>query len=172
MADWRILLHSGEYFYFEHPEDCSFNINDIAHALSNICRYGGHCPRFYSVAQHSVLVSNLVPPELALVGLLHDAAEAFIGDMTKPMKEMFPTYKQMELTLEHIIAEVFNLPFPLPPEIKLADAQMLVNEQRHLMKNADPWFGSMSLTPSPVPIIPISPPAAKMLFLERYYQLI
>jgi len=173
MLGMKILLHSGEYFYFEEPEKCSFQITDIAHSLSNLCRYGGHCPEFYSVAQHSIYVSYLVPEELHLTALLHDAVEAFIGDMTKPLKELLPDYKILEARIEKAISECYNLVYPLPDEVKQADAKMLVTEQKHLLFNKDPWFGTLGQEPLPRFPGELKPPAlAKASFLSHYWDYI
>ena len=81
-----IATHAGRRFYFEAPHPDDVDITDVAHALSNLCRFTGHVNRFYSVAEHSINVSLLVPPEDALQGLLHDAHEAYIGDCSSPLK--------------------------------------------------------------------------------------
>src|SRR5262245_14828098 len=73
-----IMLYSGAWFDFLAPSESAFTIEDIAHGLSNICRYSGQCKRFYSVAEHSLLVSE-VAEGFEFAALLHDAAEAFIG---------------------------------------------------------------------------------------------
>ena len=77
---------SGLHFDYRDIMRNEVKIEDIAHALSHLCRFGGHVPRFYSVAQHSVIVSHLVPPEHALGALLHDATEAFVQDVVRPVK--------------------------------------------------------------------------------------
>lgn len=167
MPELRILLHSGEYFYFDRPEECSFKIEDIAHALSNICRYGGHCPEFYSVAQHSILVAEQVAPKYQLTALLHDATEAFIGDMVKPLKEYLPFYKEYEQKLEALISAKHGCMYPLPPQVKYADIQLLVTEQRELMGNSDPWFGA-DAEALDIRIRPVHPTMAEYAFLQFY----
>lgn len=148
-------------------------IDDIAHALSNICRFGGHCREFYSVAQHSVIVSRVVPPEFAGWGLMHDAAEAYIGDVPRPIRT--DEHRAIERGLLDDVWVVFSGALGLQrayPEsiIKHADNRVLAAEKRDLMSaEPQPWL------PLPEPIderiVPLLPRAAKRLFLERYEQL-
>ncbi len=116
------------------PEDV--DIEEIAHALGNICRFGGHVPSgFYSVGQHSVHVAQVLPPHLRLVGLLHDATEAYCGDMVRPIKHMpeMAPYREMEDAIWLAIADRFSLPLELPAAVKEADARMLQTERRDLL---------------------------------------
>lgn len=133
-----ILTADGEYFSYLNPR-CNVTLHAIARGLANTCRFAGQCNRYYSVAEHSVWVSKIVPPEFALWGLLHDAAEAFICDMPKPLKEQLPAYKAIEKYIEGPILEVFGLTGPMPAEIKTADMIMLATEQRQIMLNNDQW---------------------------------
>lgn len=166
-----ILTVSGDYFDFLNPEQSNFNIFDIAHALSNICRFTGHTKEFYSVAQHSVLVSQIVPTEFALQGLLHDGTEAFIGDVSKPLKNLLPDYREIEKRVEKAILNRFGLPEHLDPSVKKADIILLLTEQRDLMQNNDKWEGSTNYSPMEEIITPVGPAHALWMFLNRFYEL-
>ncbi|WP_209744070.1 HD family hydrolase [Klebsiella michiganensis] len=91
-----IQTFTGKHFNYLDIQQDAIEIEDIANALSNICRFAGHLPEFYSVAQHSVLTSNLVPQEFALEALLHDAAEAYLQDIPAPLKRLLPGYRAIE----------------------------------------------------------------------------
>lgn len=169
-----ILLQSGKYFSFLEPEKSDFTIHDIAHALSNICRFTGQTEHFYSVAEHSVHCSHLVPAVDALEGLLHDAAEAFVGDVSRPLKSLLPEYKVIEERVERAIAERFGLRYPWPPSVKHTDAKMLRAEQHQLMRNNDEWacLAGIDLTVlGQRELLCLRPTLAKAQFLERWTEL-
>lgn len=165
-----ILTADGNYFDFLTPDSETVTLNAIARGLANTCRFGGQCGRYYSVAEHSVWVSRLVPPELAVRGLLHDAAEAFIGDMPKPLKEMLPDYKAVETRVEAVVFAKFGFLF-LPPEIKTADRIMLATEQQQIMKNNHAWKWTANTEPADIEIACYSPDEAYAFFLERAAEL-
>lgn len=163
----------GGSFHFDGDyTENKIDIRDIAHALSMQCRFTGHCNRFYSVAEHSVWVSMIAPLELALAGLMHDAAEAYIGDVAKPLKRLLPDYALIEQRVENAIAERFGLPWPMPEAIKKADRAMLKREVEVLF----PAHVSvqLGLPGAPATVTPECwwPKRAKERFLERYRQLI
>ncbi|VWC96208.1 hypothetical protein BCO18175_03727 [Burkholderia contaminans] len=173
-----ILTASGRYFDFLSPDPDSIVIEDIATALSRICRFTGHTTRFYSVAQHSVLVSYLVPQEFALQGLLHDASEAYLGDVSSPLKQLLPDYKVIEKRVERAILERFGLPFPLHPSIKDVDLRALVGERRDFMPEpidsyrvtdsvAWSWTDGVEAAPDE-PRYAFTPEEARAMFLDRY----
>lgn len=137
------LTSSGRRFWPADPRVDDICIGDIAHALSMQCRFGGHSKAFYSVAQHSVLVARLVSPGNALVGLLHDATEAYLQDIIRPLKrELRATYKPLETAWAGAIGLVFGLGdllADLPKEVHDADRAVLVAEHRDLMAPCPQW---------------------------------
>ncbi len=163
-----ILTVSGHYFDFLQPQNNVFDIHDIAHALSHLCRFTGHTRDFYSVAQHSILVSKIVPPADALAGLLHDAAEAFLGDVASPLKQLLPEYKTIEKRVEAALLAHFGLE-ALPPSVKRADMTLLATEQRDLMP---PCVAIVDVPPLPDRIEPWVPERARTEFLARYVEII
>lgn len=165
---------SGQYFFFDSPESHNFPIEEIAHALSHICRYTGHVRQFYSVAQHSVLVSKHVPIEHAFAALMHDASEAYLGDVSSPLKQLLPDYKAYEHRVEKALFAAYGIDFPLHPCVKAADLTLLVTEQRDLMPHVNRLLDQRfwpDLPPLPEEIVPLSHRAAKDQFLRRFYEL-
>jgi len=167
VGDW-MQTYSGRRFYPLDPRAADVDIIDIAMALGNMSRYGGHC-RFYSVAEHSVMVSHAVPAELALEGLLHDATEAYITDLIRPLKRALGPandYFKIDTNIRLAIAERFGLAPTEPALVKQADVAVLGAEKAVLHPRSDPWE-----LPFPDPGLKIRcllPPASQKYFLARY----
>lgn len=142
-------------------------IEDIAHSLAYQCRFNGHSLCYYSVAEHSVIVSQFVPIELALDGLLHDASEAYLCDLPRPLKQSFHDYVKAEQNAERVIARKFGTKFPIHPAVKEIDNQILLDERDQIMV---PCEHEWSLTGNPlgVRLECWSPEEAEDRFLERY----
>jgi hypothetical protein len=171
-GDW-IQTYTGRQFWPLDPRPDEIFIEDIAHSLSNQCRYSGHCESFYSVAQHSVLVSWAVPQEYAMWGLLHDAAEAYLVDLPRPLKrfsEMGTLYRGIEAQLMLQVCSRFGLDIVEPECVKYADNVLLMTEKRDLMKHA-PAKWVETAVPLNERIYPAEPREAKAMFLRRYYAL-
>lgn len=134
-----IRTYSGKRFYILKPTTSQIDIQDITHGLSMLCRFTGHTKVFLSVAQHSCMVSDLLPDTLKLTGLLHDASENFLQDLNAPLKSILPQYKQIEEKVEKVIAKKFGLTFPFPPQVKEADLTMLASEMKWFVNSGGDW---------------------------------
>lgn len=168
---WITTL-SGQHFNFAKIEQRSICIEDIAGALSNICRFTGHLPEFYSVAQHSVQASYIVPPAFAFEALMHDAAEAYCNDISSPLKALLPDYRRIEKSVELAIAEKFGLPNQMSDAVKLADLIMLATERRDFgLDDGTPWPILKGIEPLMFTVTPLPPREARVAFLRRYNQL-
>lgn len=171
-GDW-IQTFTGRQFWPLDPKPEDVHIEDIAHALSNICRYTGHVHTFYSVAEHSVRVSRIVPPEHAMWGLLHDASEAYICDLSRPIKRspgLGEMYCQVEDRLMDCIRDHFGLNPGPHASVKLADNILLHTERRDLMaRPPQPWRDAHE--PLTEVIRPWAPGVAEIAFLERFAEL-
>lgn len=161
-----IQTYTGLEFDVTRPDPALIRIEDIAHALSCMPRFAGHTRWFYSVAQHSVHVSHLVPPHLAKAALLHDAAEAYILDMPTPIKLMLPEYRDMEVDIMFAVATALGFRSWMCEAVKHADMIALATEKRDLMRNASWW--SVPVEPDEARIVPLLPQQAEQLFLARW----
>lgn len=128
-----IRTYSGHHVNVFDPDPETICIEDIAHALSNLCRFAGHTKRFYSVAQHSVLCSLQVDDDCRLGALMHDASEAYLLDIPKPIKNRLVGYKEMEDKMMSIIAAKFGFDYPLRKEVKGIDNYMLEWEWKNVV---------------------------------------
>jgi len=166
-----ILQYSGHYFDFTTGRNY-IDIFTIAKALSKICRFGGHTKYFYSVAQHSVAVSLIVPPEDAMWGLLHDAHEAFVGDIPSPLKQLLPDFVALEKRIESEVLAYFGLTGKKPASVKNADLVMLATEQRDLMPpHDDQWADIALIKPLKYRIGPLEHEQAFDLFIRRFHEI-
>lgn len=129
----KIRTYSGIYIDVFDPKPSDITIEDIATGLSRQPRWGGQSKVFYSVARHSIEVAQLASKNYKLAALLHDASEAYLGDMPSPIKSRLPDYKQMEENLMKCIAEKFGFQYPLNSEVKLFDAYRLKIEWENVM---------------------------------------
>jgi hypothetical protein len=141
-GDW-MQLYSGKQFWPMDPRAEEIEIEDIAHSLSMQCRYAGHCVRFYSVAEHSVLLARYFldkgNPEVALYALLHDASEAFLVDVPRPIKPFLPGYKEAEARVMAAVCDRFGLPHEMPPEVHGADSAIIGNERENMRPCVAEW---------------------------------
>ncbi len=171
--DTWIRTYTGARVHIMKPEPSEIRIKDIAHALAHQCRFGGHTHEFYSVAQHSIMVADLLVdmgwPDLAICGLMHDAAETYLHDINRPLKRYLPEYVDIEHRFMAAICMKFGLPMQMHPVVNRADNIALSTEWRDLyaepLDNCVAWSGEM---PSARKIKPICPESAERAFMRRF----
>lgn len=170
-----IILSNGKSLYYDDPDPGVMDPEVIATATSKLCRWTGHCLEFFSVAQHCVFVSRNVPPEHALAGLMHDASEAFVGDVNRPLKWAMETaspgmFAEIEDRMHVALAERYGFQFPFHESVHLADAVSIATEKRDILpKDGIPWLDMPE--PSPYQLRPLGPRGAYNLWMHRYEEL-
>lgn len=185
---WPMQTYTGVKFWPFDPRPEEVRIRDIAQQLSLTCRFGSACREFYSVAEHSLFVARMMPKEDALFGLMHDAAEAYLGDVPHPQKphvafcsrpywargSMSESFEGVEVRLMSCIARALDLPWP-PSEdaearLKEVDVRVGVTERRDLMTAVDwPWAEKYeNAEPYEINIVPLLPSEARWRFVQSY----
>jgi hypothetical protein len=163
-ADNWMQTYTGKVFVYADPDPASICVEDVAHSLASQCRYNGHTRYFYSVAQHSVHVARECGGDHELWGLLHDAAEAYTGDVVQPLKGVVSGFARIERRVERAVWKALGLKGRLPRKVRDVDARVFATEVRDLM--ADPW--AVDAKPYRWRIEPMPPHAAEAAFLEMY----
>ena len=175
MLDDYIETYTGIKFDFLNPKVEQIDIEDIAHSLAVQVRFTGHCKEFYSIAEHSINVMDIVPPEHKLWALLHDAGEAYLTDVASPIKKYLTNYKQMEKKIMDVICDKFGLDHDMPPIVHEHDMQLLSVESHHLMTSQGlDWEVNKNIIKT-IPNFKLecyNPNMAKEFFLEEFYKLI
>lgn len=181
-ATMWMQTYTGRQFYPLDPDPAAICIEDIAHALAMKCRYAGHCQSFFSVAQHSVMVSRMVSEQDALWGLMHDAAEAYLPDVVRPIKgecyfylshKTMTPFEFVEQRILIAIANRFDLTYGIPPAIAQADTCCLERERRQLMGSPpEPWWATeQHWDGDTTPIVCWTWQEAQRQFLHRFDEL-
>jgi hypothetical protein len=169
-----IQTHSGVRFELLNPTPKMVRVADIAHHLSHLCRFTGGVSTFYSVAEHAVAVSHLVEretddPLVILKALHHDSTEAYLGDVSKPLKDLLPAYKRIEARVAAAIFQKLKLTH-VPDRWHVADLAMLSAEALYLLKTRRDW--KLPVKPAVYPIWGWKPKIARAVFQLRHNQLV
>ena len=172
LDDLFITTFTGRRVYPFRMTAEDVDIRDIAHSLAMQCRYNGHTREFYSVAQHSWAVSRGCDEEDALWGLLHDAAEAYIGDMAKPIKHSgrMGEFRMLEADIMDAVCAAFDLPPKRPDSVTYADLVELVSEAQRFMPNHG-WIADVPVEPRLMIENAMGPRQAEDQFLRRFREL-
>lgn len=173
-GDW-MQTYTGQKFWPLDPRADEVDVEDIAHALSLQCRYAGHCRRYYSVAEHSVLISRWLAEQghdsdTCLWGLMHDAGEAYVLDMIRPLKSSMPEFRKVEQRVLNAVTQRFGMYPETPVAVKHADNRILVDEKQQNMSPGLVWVTD-SLEPLGVTLQFWAPLIAEQAFLDAFRRL-
>ena len=177
VGDW-IQTRNRIRFHILDPQPEDFNIDDIAHALSNQCRFTGHTTEFYSVGDHSIRVCNYIQAKYpgdhraAYAGLMHDASEAYLSDLARPIKHLpeFQFYRDLEDKIMQRIADRFEFDWPMTEIVREADNVLLGTEARDLIyKPIDDWHLRYPMLDHK--IHPMTPAVADLSFRVLFHEL-
>jgi len=160
---------SGRPFWPLDPRPEEIEIGDIAHSLSMQCRYLGHCHRFYSVAEHCVHLARYVSAPNRLWALLHDASEAYLVDVPRPVKPFLVGYREAEAKMMETVRVRFGLVGPMPREVEIADWRIIGDERANLSESVLPWTSPPE--PLGIELQFWSPPLAESEFLAAFEEL-
>ncbi len=173
-GDW-FQTYTGRAWYPLAPRPADVDLVDIAHGLAYQCRFNGHCSEFYSVADHSLRVAAVMAvggPAAELAGLLHDAAESYLGDLVRPIKRELRQFYDLERRNQFAIFE--GLGVPIGPDdyaasVREADLILLATERRDLMA-APPmsWVSVERVDPLPSELVPLPAAQAQAFFVRRF----
>lgn len=167
-----IQTESGLAFDFENPRPEMIDMEDVATALSYMPRFNGHTRSHYSVAEHSLLVSRLVPEPDALWGLLHDAHEAYTGDIVSPLKRILPQIKAIEKKIQDAICQKLGISPTCPESVYTADLRLLGTERDKFFPQ-QPCSWDIPVPPYPDVIFrEYDPETIRTEFLRRLYSLL
>lgn len=170
VGDW-ISTFSGGRWYPLDPRIEEVKIEDIAHSLSMLCRYNGHCKFFYSVAEHCWLLSYAVPDPYKLEALVHDGSEAYMSDIPRPFKysDSMALFREIEDKNAEVVYNYVGLSYPESAIVKQYDKRIIRNEGEVLLPHCD-WFNSLEKIPD-IEIVGYEPQRMEQLYLDRYYEL-
>lgn len=174
-GDWMQTVSGVAYYPFD-PRVVDVRTTDIRHALSHVCRYGGHCKRFYSVLEHSILVAEWLELQgydrrVVFEGLCHDFTEAYLIDMPQPIKRDLQQYRDLEDLNWQVIADKYGLPFNLDPAVKQSDMQVLMAEKPILLGKSPMKWGYQNIEPAKVKIHAHWPMTARWRFTRAFNRL-
>jgi hypothetical protein len=173
MPDW-LQTNNGGKFHVANPAPEEIDVRDIAHALSMLCRYSGHCKNFYSVAEHCCHIYDWLPVEYKLEGLMHDASEAYLVDIPRPIKPYLNNYYDLEKRIMAVIAMKYGFPGLMTERVKEADNRILRDERYQNMMITDVPDEEWGC---PLPALDItlkywSPKRAEKEFLKRFKEIV
>ena len=167
-----ITTRSGRQVSLLNPKPEQIDIGDIAHGLAFQCRFNGQTSRFYSIAQHSMMVASMLPDHLKLAGLLHDAAEAYVGDVVQPLKALLPDFQAIEERISLAIGMRLGVNLEHHVDVKQADLIALATEKRDLLpKERCDWALLQGIRPLGRLTLPMTPEQAEAAFMRTYVAL-